>query len=150
MIASFDVLDNVCSSTAPQLYKNLPAREDFPESTGPIIARFTNGVLLSHLFVREDGSLGDISVDAEGGREGKMLLSVLTDGDLDLPLEQASNCISWKPSMLLGFRIVFESNFLPLALSVASLVPLVPRDIAEDDPDFIILSTASPVKINNH
>lgn len=102
------------------------------------------------LFVREDGSLGDISVDAEGGREGKMLLSVLTDGDLDLPLEQASNCISWKPSMLLGFRIVFESNFLPLALSVASLVPLVPRDIAEDDPDFIILSTASPVKINNH
>lgn len=34
---------------------------------GFIIVRFINGVLLLYLFVREDGSLGDILVDVEGG-----------------------------------------------------------------------------------
>lgn len=142
-IASLEILASTASSTAPQSYKSLPANEDLPESTGPTIARFRNGVLLSNLFVNEGGNLGDISVEVEGGLEGKILLSVRTDGDRDRLLEQASNCISWKASVDLCFRLTLPSNLLTLPGSLVSLLFLLLAMTAED-PDFIILSTVSP------
>jgi hypothetical protein len=142
-MASFEHLANTVSSTAPQSYKSLPAKDDLPESTGPTIAKFRNGVLLSSLFVGEEGNLGDISVEVEGGREGKILLSVRTDGDRDRLLEQAANWISWKPSVDLCFGVTLFSNLLTLRGSMVSLLFLLLAMTAED-PDFIILSTMSP------